>query len=454
MSGSIIVASCVLGGGSRAGFFGDVVAQLLAVPLFTLGLRNWSVRIAVDLRLRSANALLHGAMLVFIALLVTQLLPGTFRPEVLSPISANAFAALRWYDFSVTPAASWAAALSLIPFFAVFLGVSQIEQEGRSKLASLVIALGALTLLIGFIQVLQGADSDLRLFEFTNPSEAVGFFANRNHFAAQLYTTLVFAGIWFVASASTLLTARKFDPHTTLWVVALALLVVAVMAGLTMARSRAGLMLAIVATVGVAAIFVAGKHRTDRRHHNSTRWIQRLVLSGLVLSVLFAAQFGAHRILTRFEADPLNDYRATLSPATLDIALDSAPFGTGLGSFPTVYGSRERLQHLIGGYANRAHNDWAEFLLEGGIFSVGIGGLFLAWFGQRTVHIWRQESVQHSDRYLMLQRGATLVIILLLAHSLVDYPLRTTAMSVVFAFACALLVPSPTTLARRAADIS
>jgi hypothetical protein len=459
MSGLIIVASCLLGGGSRAGFLGDVVTQLLAVPLLMLGLRNWSVRMAVDVRVRSADVLLHAAMLVFIALLVTQLMPWALRPEVvtgtpdLSPISADAFAASRWYEYSVTPASSWAAAMSLIPFFAVFLGVSQIERGGRSRLASLVIALGALALLIGFIQVLQGADSNLRFFEFTNPSEAVGFFANRNHFAAQLYTTLVFAGIWFAASASALLTARKFDSHATLWVVTLALLVVAVLAGLTIARSRAGVMLAVAAIVGVAIIFIAGRHKTDRRNHNSARWIQRLVLSGLVLGVLFAAQFGVHHVLTRFQTDPLDDYRVTLSPATFDIALNSAPFGTGLGSFPTVYGSREKLQHLFSGYANRAHNDWAEFLLEAGIFSVGIGGLFLAWFGQRTVQIWRQESIQHPDHHLMLQRGATLVIILLLGHSLVDYPLRTTTMSVAFAFACALLVPPPATLARRAADI-
>jgi hypothetical protein len=407
---------------------------------------------AVDLRVRSVDVFLHAAIFVFFALLVIQLAPWTFRPEMAIEIpdllpTANAFTPSLRYDFSVTSAASWAAAMSLIPFFAVFLGVSQIAQEDKSKLTLLLIALGALALLIGFIQVLQGADSNLRFFEFTNPSEAVGFFANRNHFAAQLYTTVVFAGIWFAASASALLTARKFDTHATLWVAILALLVVAVLAGLTIARSRAGVMLAIAAIIGVAVIFIASRRKTDRQNHNSARWINRLVLSGLALGVLFAAQFGVHHVLIRFQTDPLEDYRVTLSPATLDIALNNAPFGTGLGSFPTVYGSEEKLEHLFSGYANRAHNDWAEFLLEAGIFCVGIGGLFLAWFGWRTVQIWRQKSAQHVDDHLMLQRGATLVIGLLLAHSFVDYPLRTTAMSVVFAFACALLVPPPATVA-------
>ena len=39
-----------------------------------------------------------------------------------------------------------------------------------------------------------------------------------------------------------------------------------------------------------------------------------------------------------------------------------------------------------------------------------------------------------------LTRAAGLVVLLLIAHSFVDYPLRTNAMLGVFAFACALLV--------------
>jgi O-antigen ligase len=460
MSGLIIAVGCLLGGGSRVGFLGDVVTQLLALPLLMVGLRNWSVKMTVDVRIRSVDVLIHVAMLVFVALLATQLVPWALRPGVLAgapdlPIpSADAFAASGWFDFSATPAATWAAAMSLIPFFAVFFAVSQIEERGRYKLASLVMALGALALLVGFFQVLQGADSDLRFFEFTNPSEAVGFFANRNHFAAQLYTTLVFAAIWFAASARTLLTARRFDSYATLWVVALALFVVAVLAGLTIARSRAGVILGVAAIVGVAIIVAASRRKADPRDYGNARWIQRLVLSGLVLAMLFAAQYGVHHVLTRFEADPLDDYRVTLSPETLEIALGSAPFGSGLGSFSTVYGSREKLQHLFSGYANHAHNDWVEVFLESGIFSAVIAVLFLAWFGLRAVQIWRQLPVHCSDYHLMSQRGATLVIILLLAHSLVDYPLRTTAMSVLFAFACALLVPPSKNAASFAEDIS
>lgn len=50
-----------------------------------------------------------------------------------------------------------------------------------------VIGIGPASVLLGFLQVAQGPSSPLRLFEFTNLTEAVGFFANRNHFSALLY---------------------------------------------------------------------------------------------------------------------------------------------------------------------------------------------------------------------------------------------------------------------------
>jgi len=42
-----------------------------------------------------------------------------------------------------------------------------------------------------------------------------------------------------------------------------------------------------------------------------------------------------------------------------------------------------------------------------------------------------------------LARAGSLVVAMILVHSAVDYPLRTVAMTSLFAFACALLVPAP-----------
>jgi O-antigen ligase len=151
--------------------------------------------------------------------------------------------------------------------------------------------------------------------------------------------------------------------------------------------------------------------------------------------------------LARFQADPLQDLRNVLTPVTLRTAWDSLPFGTGLGSFAPVYASVERNSDLFAGYANRAHNDWAEFLLEGGLPAAAVLLLFLYWFGRKVVRAWRPGQRIPAEPDVIVQRAATIVIALLLAHSFVDYPLRTTAMSVLFAFACALLLTPPESVA-------
>ena len=53
--------------------------------------------------------------------------------------------------------------------------------------------------------------------------------------------------------------------------------------------------------------------------------------------------------------------------------------------------------------------------------------------------MWLKRKFNGHDPQLLLQRAATLIIFLLLTHSLVDYPLRTTALSSIFMFFCAVL---------------
>ena len=51
---------------------------------------------------------------------------------------------------------------------------------------------------LGILQVAQGPTSALRFYQFTNPNEAVGFFANRNHFAALVNVLILLTAAWAV----------------------------------------------------------------------------------------------------------------------------------------------------------------------------------------------------------------------------------------------------------------
>lgn len=458
MCAIVLIAALLLGGGSRMGFAGDVVVQLLAVPMIVLGLRDWTSRMTADFRGLSVDTLLHLALLLLVASWVVQMIiphqslgldaPGG-TPIGLSSVGQS-YSTASGRGGSTIPAANWAAGISFIPCAAILFGASRLKADQLFKLMLVLIGIGALALLAGFIQVVQGPDSGLRLYAMTNPSEAVGFFANRNHFAAQLYVTLLFSAVALAYATDVYLRAKDRYTHTILWFVLCAILVVAVMAGIMMARSRAGLVLSGVAIAAIVPIFLASKykageqrghkHRAHRRRAEGGLPGRRLILSCLIFGILFACQFGVQRILTRFEADPLDDLRVVLSPATLELAKANLPFGTGFGSFVPVYAAFENPQHLFSGFANRAHNDWAELILEAGILGLLAEVLFAAWLAARTLQMWRQKPSSDTGLSMMLPRAAGVAILLLLAHSFVDYPLRTTALSTVFALCCAIMI--------------
>jgi O-antigen ligase len=443
----VLAAACVFGGASRSGFFGDIAVQLLAIPLLVVGARDWLVRMAKHERWRTEYLFLNFACIASILLIFFQLTPWSSgiveimessRPHLLSGHN-SATSSVALSGIVVAPASSWAAVASAIPFFAVFFATSSLGQEDRARLAMIVVALGGVSLLMGFLQVSQGHESGLRLYTNTNPSEAVGFFANRNHFSAFLYVTLVLTAVLLVVFDRMPIPRPMLNSRHVFCLVLAGMLLIAILSGIALARSRAGMALGLAATVGMLALHWPRERTSGRNVGNRSTSTRQLLTAAMAFGVIFAIQFGMQRAMSRFEADPFSDLRTALSPATIALALENLPLGTGLGTFEQTYAVSEADTNLFSGYANRAHNDWAEFLLETGLPGAVAAGLFLIWLTIRTIAVWK--GPPHSGDIVILKKGASLIIVLLLIHSTVDYPLRTTALSSIFAFAAALLVP-------------
>jgi hypothetical protein len=81
--------------------------------------------------------------------------------------------------------------------------------------------------------------------------------------------------------------------------------------------------------------------------------------------------------------------------------------------------------------------------LENGIAGIVLMGLFVSWLLLRSFAVWVRSPPGASDIDWMLIRAATISITLLLLHSLVDYPLRTSAITGIMAFFSALLIEPP-----------
>lgn len=436
----VIVCSLLFGGATRGGFLSDAILQLIATPLLLMSL--WRL---LDTPLTTQARLALGFCAALAALPLLQLIPlppwlWSFLPN--REVSAAAYDLIEqkrpWMPLSVAPHLTWLSALSLIVPLSVFLATLLLGYRERRWLSLMILAVGTLSVFIGLIQVAQGPESGLRFYEITNPTEAVGFFANRNHFAALGYVLILLAAAWTV-NAAVIGRDRnrgKYDTASIVAALGCFTLLVVLLAGEAMARSRAGLGLTIVALFGAFALGVS-----DRRV-GAGFTPRKIVLGATALGLLMTVQYTLYRILERFEADPLTDARLSFVPTTLGAAKAYMPLGSGLGTFVPVYALFEKPEDtLVNAYANHAHNDAAELWLETGIFGILLAASFLCWFALRTVEVWRSPPPPEATEVdWSLARAATFIVTLLLVHSFIDYPLRTSAMMAIMAFSCALLI--------------
>jgi hypothetical protein len=433
-----ILAALGLGGGTKSGFLSDTILQLLAIPLLLFSL--WKMfDVTWTRQLRQAFWFCAAITLLPVFQLIP-LPPWLWTALPNRQVSAEVFEILgrplSWMPLSVSPQATWLSALSLIPPTAIFLGMLLQGYRERRYLSLLVIGFGLVSVFLGLLQVKQGQESPLRFYAITNPEDSVGFFANRNHLAALLYCTIPLVVAWtlgktIVESKKKVARISALDTGAIIAGIVGFLALVIIFAGEITARSRAGLLLALVATLSSLALGLSGRHTN------------KIVLAALAVAVVLSLQFGLIRMLGR-ASDSLQGARTQIALTTIDAARAYMPFGSGLGTFVPVYGMFEKPADVSLSYINRAHNDVLELWLETGVVGPILMGVFFIWFTRRSIQIWKgSPPVRASKLDRSLARAGTIVVILLIAHSFVDYPLRTAAMMTMMAFACALLIEPP-----------
>jgi O-antigen ligase len=442
---SMMACSLLLGGGTRGGFLSDAILELFAIPALLVAVSS-VVNLLVRQTESGRRVLWAIAFCVAIAILpLLQLLPlppliWTKLPgrEELEAIFGLAGDRQPWMPISVSPKATWLSFLSLLPPAAIFLAAIQLSYSERRRLSLLVIAVAVISAFVGLIQVAQGPESSLRFFSSTNLMEAVGFFANRNHFAALLYAALLFTAVWSIDVAFNTGSwgdLKRVSPFTIVVLTISLMIFIVLIAAEAVARSRAGMLLTIVALTGALGLAF-----TDRRQASRVR-ASKMLIGAMSVAILLSVQFTLYRILDRFAADPLDDSRIPFARNTIRAAIAFMPFGAGLGTFVPVYGMFEQPSDAMpDAYVNHAHNDILELWLETGVIGIVLALFFATWFVLSCAKVWRWAPVGSRDLDLSLARAATIIIGLLVAHSFVDYPLRTEAMMVIFAFSCALLI--------------
>lgn len=423
LSAVLLAVAFVFGGQSRENPLSTMAIEFLGVAL--LAAMVWSRALAGTVRVGWPEAALLGGMFLVPLLQLIPLPPGIWTTL---PGRSEAVATLRlagiepgWAPISLDPEATLRCLLWLIPPAALFVAVATLDAGERLRLVGVVLALCAASLILGGLQI---TDRDGGLFTSPDGGPAdlpIGFFANRNHqgiaMAAALPFAAAFAAIWGSAAS------QRIRAANIIFAALVALLIV----GVLVTRSRAALTLAGPALIASLGLFWAASGAKRLRR-------EAAMMFGVAAVVLvFAAQFAISAVFDRFEALTDGDGRFDIWASTANAAADVAPVGTGLGTYEPFYRAWEPLTLIGPSFVNHAHNDYLELWLETGWLSPLFLAAFLAWLGWASLNAWLGPN-SHSTT---LARAGGIAILVLLAHSVVDYPLRTQALACVFAFAVA-----------------
>jgi len=395
-------AVLVLGGASAAGFAANHALQLIGVVLIALQLaRGPALPVTPALR-RVGWALAVLAVVQFVPLPpgVWAHLPG--RERVAAGFDLIGMAR-PWLMLSLAPWQSLASLTWGIPALTLFL-LARGRDGGAIIPVVLAVALGSV--LFGLVQQFGAGPYP---YAITNYGLGPGLFANSNHQSCLALIALALGAGWV---------ARQ-PPRRSLRMAAGAGALVLV-AGVLANRSLACIALLPVEAVALLALF-----RPDWR---------RAVLVALVvlgpLALGFALWGPIANDLTLRGAEPgISRHEFLIN--SLPILRDFAPFGTGLGSFPEIYRWYENPALAGPTFVNHAHDDLLELLIETGVFGIVVLLALADWVRRGVAAVWRGRDP--------LAQGATIALGLVMMHSLVDYPLRTAALSGLCALCCAMI---------------
>lgn len=417
---SLLVGSAiVLGGGGSPSPIAELLLQLVTAGLAIawLALVREAARPAPAIGLMVCLVLLLPILqLVPLPPAVWQSLPGREAARAAYDLAGQGNA---WQPLSLAPARTLSGLLALGPPLVVMIMAASLPLHHRWIPLVAVAAGGFATVALGAAQLAAGHDTALRLYKYTHVGWLTGFQANRNAtIDILLIATMAFAAAAFHFGARRGATrVRWFMP------VGIALLVI----GGVLTGSRAGIALILPVLLVVVAI-------------SGVRFSRRTLLAGLaglgVIGALgiLAARFSApvKAVVARFGL--ANDFRAELWADTFyNIGL-YWPWGGGLGSFMPLTIATERLEVVDYTVPNRAHNDYLEFVLEGGIPAIAvmaIGALLLVTMAVRS---WRDRDFARAQILFAFGTLGTIA-----AHSLVDYPLRSMSLACLFGLACGML---------------
>ncbi len=311
---------------------------------------------------------------------------------------------------SAYPHDSIMALYRVITYIAIFYCIvnSFNTRESMLRLVSIIVGIGAVLSLLGIILYLGH-----RYYSYWLPGSTLSAtYINRDHFAGYLEMVIPLAvGFLFTRPSK----EKK---------VLAAFLVIMMLVAFVLAASR-GAWVSLVAASFIAIPFLSGK-----------RLLKRIALAAVLFGIIlfftlsqFDLTVAAARARTIIEGVGIDDTRAQMWLGTTDLITSKPWLGYGIGAFMHVFPQYRPVGIYRYWFIDHAHNDYLELTSE-----LGIAGLFLilwviasaVWTGLTGFRIGEGPFKR------AISLGATIGVMSMALHSLVDFNLHIPANAIMF----------------------
>lgn len=411
-----------MGGSSRA----DVQSLALLNPAM-IGFCGAALLMLQREHLQENRWLLVSFLLMFILVFVylIPMVPGVAGYSIgrttLAAITTAVNADGAYYILATTPAIARQSLYFLFAPLAILLFAIQLTRDDLRLTVPLMIGIGAVSGVLGVIQLAGSATGALYFYRITNNGSAVGLFANRNHAAVFLASLFPLLAVFAARSPATKPSGRN---TTQLVAVAISILLVPL---ILVTGSRSGMLSAMTGLIGGVLLYTSyTSSNIGSKKGVSVKAL--LAASGLLCLVLATIYFSRAEAIERVFADTgfVND-RSEFWKASVPLFGHYLPVGFGPGGFVTAFQNIEARTMLGGAYVNRLHNDWLETALTFGVPGILFLTSGLIFYLYRSYILWVQ--MDGTRPAVANGRMASIVIAIFGIASLSDYPLRTPAMA-------------------------
>lgn len=310
---------------------------------------------------------------------------------------------------------------ALLIFFAAFLAFT----DSFKRLKKVVFVITVFGFLFAFFAILQSFLSPTKIYGIyeTSFGAPFGSFVNRHNFAAIMEMTIAIPlGLLFVGAIE--------KDKRLLFVTAIGLMGIA----LLLSGSRGGLV-ALLAEVFLMVIITT---QNRSKGQIALKGILAVGLIAIVIAgtILIGGESSLTRIAESAASDNISSNRIQIWSVTLNVITANLPFGAGLGAFGMAYTPFDNLNGM--GRVEQAHNDYLEVLANAGIVGLIIGILFLFLFFRTALRNIKTQNLYRRG----VAVGAFAGCFAILVHSVFDFVLHITAISLMFLTLLTMLIVS------------